>query len=210
MAAAIAGVLGCAQAQAGSAARANPPAPPLAAFAARRVLVLPAAFVRFGDSLGWGATIGDPREYLDAVDAEIAFALRERGLGSRWVFPEALVRAARRNPGYAPNPHELAVAWLRPPMARVPEQLPEPFASQVRTLIALEEDAQYVLLPVEIRFEAVGAGRGRAILHVVLVDARRSRIVWMADVPSDPTTSFSPALAASAAEHLANLVVAPR
>jgi hypothetical protein len=47
---------------------------------------------------------------------------------------------------------------------------------------------------------------GRAVLRIALLDARRSKIVWMADVVSDPYPSFSPALAASVAEHLADLI----
>ncbi|HEY9448775.1 MAG TPA: hypothetical protein VIQ60_03445, partial [Gemmatimonadaceae bacterium] len=115
--------------------------------------------------------------------------------------------------------------WLRPPLEKPPEQLPEPFASQVRSLVALQEGAQYVLYPVEVRFESVGtdgtqpsggpsdakgsAGartQGRAVLRIALIDARRQKVVWMADVVSDPYPSFSPALAASVAEHLADLI----
>jgi hypothetical protein len=173
--------------------------------------------------MGWAGQITDPADYLADVDAEIAFALSERGVAKRWVSAEAITRAAKRNPGFAPDPHDLAAQWLRPPSRKNPDRLPEPFGSQVRTLIALEEDAQYLLLPVEIRFEPAGkkagaqaagdgmagGGGGRAVLRVALLDARRSRIVWMADVASDPSSSFSPALAASVAEHLADLIAAP-
>jgi hypothetical protein len=47
------------------------------------------------------------------------------------------------------------------------------------------------------------------VLHLVLVDARRSRPVWAIEVASEPAPSFSPALAASVAEHLADLIAAP-
>ncbi|MBX6331534.1 MAG: hypothetical protein IRY91_06790 [Gemmatimonadaceae bacterium] len=202
---------GCAGAQSTSHNQPAPlPARPLAAYAARAVVVLPTHYLRPGDPMGWAAQISDVRGYLDEVDGEIAFALGDRGVKRLWVFPPRLVAAAKRNPGYAADPHDLAAEWLRPPMRRVPEQLPEPFASQVRTIIALQENTQYVLFPVEIRFEPAGEGKegGRAVIHLVLLDARRSHIVWAADVASDPTTSFSPALAASAAEHIADLVAA--
>jgi hypothetical protein len=197
---------------------------PLAAFAARPVLVLPTRFLGPDGSLGWGAQIGDPESYLGDVDAEIAFALAARGVKKMWVFPPAIAASVRRNPTYATDPHQLAAEWLRPPMKKPPEQLPEPTASQLRSLVALHEGAQYVLLPVEVRFEPIGPadgaaagsgvavtadGAGRAVLRVVLLDARRSRIVWMGDVASDPSPSFSPALAASAAEHLADLIAGP-
>jgi hypothetical protein len=40
-------------------------------------------------------------------------------------------------------------------------------------------------------------------------DARMSRIAWIGDVSSEPAKKFSRGLAASAAEHLADLVSAP-
>lgn len=206
---ALAAVVGCAHAQRASATESAPVRRPLSSLAARRVLLLPTHYLRQGDPLGFTSRITDARDYLGEVDAEIAFALGNRGLKERWVFPERLAAVARRNPGYAPNPYALAAEWLRPPLRKNPEQLPEPFASQIRTLIALEEDAQLLLFPVEIRFERAGTGAERAVLNVVLLDARRSKIVWMGDVLGDPSTSFTPALAASAAEHLADLIAAP-
>lgn len=208
---ALAGVVACAGAgaQQGSGGALAPVRRPLSSLASRRILVLPTHFLRPGDSLGFASQITDPDAYLGEVDAEIAFALGNRGLRDRWVFPERLAEAARRNPTYAPDVHALAAQWLRPPVRRMPEQLPEPFASQVRTLIALEDDSQYLLFPVEIRFEPAGAGAERAVLNVVLLDARRSKIVWMGDVMGDSATHFTPALAASVAEHLADLIAAP-
>ncbi len=224
-AAAVVAALGCAG-QPNAAAQADPPAQrPLAAFASRPVLVLPTRFLGGDGSLGWGAQLGDPDGYLSEVDAEIAFALKQRGVDKQWILPAAVTRSVRRNPGFATDPHDLSADWLRPPLEKPPEQLPEPFASQVRSLVALQEGAQYVLYPVEVRFESVGSERGhsssgpakvgggaaaptegRAVLRIALIDARRQRIVWMADVVSDPYPSFSPALAASVAEHMVDLI----
>jgi len=181
----------------------------LAPYASRRVLVLPALYLRSGDSLGFAAKVTNDRDYLDEVDAEIAFALRDRGVKKLWVFPPQLARAARRNAPYAPDIYDLAAQWLRPPVKKIPDQLPEPLASQIRTLIALEEDAQFLLLPVEVRFEPAGPGQECAVIRVVVLDGRLSRIAWMADIAGDPSATFSPALVASAAEHLANLVGEP-
>jgi hypothetical protein len=91
----------------------------------------------------------------------------------------------------------------------MPEQLPEPLASQLRTLVALHEGAQYVLFPVEVRFQPAGGGAGQALLRIALLDTRRSHIVFMGDVRSDPSPAFSPAVAASLAGHLADLIAAP-
>jgi hypothetical protein len=228
-AAALVAALGCAG-QPNAAAQAEIPVQrPLAAFMSRPVLVLPTRFLGGDGALGWTGQVGDPATYLGDLDAEIAFALKQRGIDKMWVLPPAIVRSVRRNPGFAVDPHDLSADWLRPPLEKPPEQLPEPFASQLRSLVALQEGAQYVLYPVELRFEPVevegpseprsGSGskgseggatgartEGRAVLRIALLDARRSKIVWMADVVSDPYPSFSPALAASVAEHLADLI----
>ncbi|HET7622315.1 MAG TPA: hypothetical protein VFK39_10465 [Gemmatimonadaceae bacterium] len=224
-AAAVVAALGCAG-QPNAAAQADLPAQrPLAAFVSRPVLVLPARFLGGDGALGWGAQIGDPDSYLGELDAEIAFAMKQRGVDKQWILPPAIVRSVRRNPGFATDPHDLSADWLRPPLEKPPEQMPEPFASQVRSLVALQEGAQYVLYPVEVRFEPLGAAdgqssggpadgkgaagahtQGRAVLRVALIDARRQKILWMADVVSDPYPSFSPALAASVAEHLVDLI----
>lgn len=219
----MAAVAGCAAGPRPAASQESAPRP-LAAFAARPVLVLPTRYLGSDGALGWDAQIGDPAAYLGDVDAEIAFALEQRGVSKSWIFPPAIVRSVRRNPTFATDPHDLSAEWMRPPMKKPPEQLPEPLASQIRSLVAFQEGSQYVLYPVEVRFEPVEAGpateaggagsagsaaapvEGRALIRVVLLDARRSKIVWMADVASDPYPSFSPALAASAAEHLADLV----
>lgn len=225
-AAAVVAALGCAG-QPNAAAQADIPVQrPLAAFVSRPVLVLPTRFLGGDGALGWGGQHGDPESYLGDLDAEIAFALEQRGVDKQWIMPPAIARSVRRNPGFATDPHDLSADWLRPPLKKPPEQLPEPFASQLRSLVALQEGARYVLYPVEVRFEAAGpageqppgggpagsgggAGastQGRAVLRIALLDARRQKIVWMADVVSDPYPSFSPALAASVAEHLADLI----
>jgi hypothetical protein len=181
---------------------------PLAVFAGRPMVVLPTRFVRDGDPMGWAAAIPSAREFLASVDAEIGFALKERDLGSNWIMPEALVRSARRNAAFVADPHTLAAERLRPPIRRKIEQLPEPLASQLRSLVALN-DARYVLYPLEVRFEPADEGKGRAVLNVLVLDARLSTVMWMGDVASDPVESFSPGLAAGVANRLADLIAAP-
>jgi len=183
------------------------PATPLAAFAGQHVVITPTQYLRSADSLGWSARIASPRNYLSDVDAELTFALEQRGLKREWVFPEALAREVKRNPTYAADPYELAAGWLRPPMRRAPDQIPNPLADQLRTLVALNE-GRYVLIPVEVRFVKVGDA-GRAVLRLVIIDARLARVSWMGDVVSEPSASFSPALAASLATRTADLFVAP-
>jgi hypothetical protein len=80
-------------------------------------------------------------------------------------------------------------------------------ASQLRALVALH-GARYALFPVELRFEKIG-GAGRAVLHVLLIDARLSRATWGADVHGDTASTYGRGSIASAANNLANLIAAP-
>ena len=181
---------------------------PLAGLAGQQVIVIPTHYLRPGDSLGWAAAVERPRDLLSEVDDELAFALGERGFRTRWVFPEQLVRSAQRNVPHSPDPRALAAEGLRPLARRRPDgMLGEPLASQLRSLVALH-GARYALFPVELRFEKVG-GAGRAVLHVLLLDARLSRATWGGDVKGDTASAFGRGLIASAANNLADLIAAP-
>lgn len=180
---------------------------PLDRLVAEHILVLPVQYLTFADSLGWSTKVPSVRAYLGNVDDEIAFALRERGLGTRWTLAPAIVQSASRNAGFTADPRAIEARELRPGAKLDEWQLQEPLASQLRSLIALT-DARYVLFPVEVRTTSA-AGRGRAMLHVVVVDARRSQVQWAGDVYSTPRTTFSPAIAAELASRLADLIAAP-
>ena len=182
----------------------------LAAFATRRLIILPTHYLRMDDSLGWANQISDHDAYLSSLDSEIEFAFSDRGVKKVWVFPEALDAMAKRNQPYAPDPHGMAAQWLRyPGPKRLPEQLPDPLASQLRTLAALQEGGQLVFLPIELRFQPVPGGKECAVLRFAIFDAVRAKIIYMADVASDPAASFGPALAASLAGHLADQLGPP-
>jgi hypothetical protein len=177
---------------------------PLASLAGQRIIVLPLHYLRSTDTLGLGAQLTNPRAFLRSVDDEIAFAMAERGLKSQWIFPEDLVRISKRNIGHSTDPYALAAGVLRPTGPRRIPQLPDPLASQLRSLVALS-DARYALFPVEVRTENSGAG-ARAVLHIALLDVRMSNIRWAGEVASDTMTTISPGLAASLANRLANLI----
>lgn len=182
----------------------------LAAFSTRRLMILPVHYLRMGDSLNWAGEISDQQAYLSALDDEIAFAFSDRGVKKVWVFPAAIDAMVKRNEPYAPDPHAMAAQWLRfPGPKRLPQQVPDPIASQLRTLVALQEGGQLVLLPVELRFESIPNGQESAVLRFVIFDAVRAKIIYMADVASDPQSSFGPALAASLAGHLADQLGPP-
>lgn len=181
---------------------------PLAGLAGQQVIVIPTHYLRPGDSLGWAEAVERPRQLLTDVDDEIAFALGERGFRTKWVFPEQLVRSAQRNAAHSPDPRALAAEGLRPLARRRPDgQLGEPLASQLRSLVALH-GARYALFPVELRFEKIG-GAGRAVLHVLLLDARLSRATWGGDVRGDTASTFGRGSIASVANNLADLIAAP-
>ena len=198
----------CAQQRQSDPSSQAPVGRPLAGMADQALIVLPTRYLRASDSLGWSSEV-DERRWLSSVDDEIAFALDQRGAARRWTLPADLARAVRRNAAFAPDPATVAAEPLRPRGRERPPRVPEPLISQLRSLIALRDEVRYALLPVEVRFEAVPEGGGRAVLHLVLVDVRRSEIAWAADVPSESVQAFSPAVAASLGSRVADLIAAP-
>jgi hypothetical protein len=181
----------------------------LSGLAAQHVVLLPTYVVRVAPGLGW--TVPRLTEVARTQDADIAEAFRDRGIKT-WILPSGLDSAFRRNPTYATDPHTLAEEPLRSPSLSGDERLPEPIASQLRTIVALHDDTRLVLAPVELRIEAAtggaGAGAGRGVLRLVLVDARMSSVRWIGDVVSDPAPAFGPSITASIASKL-SAVIAP-
>jgi hypothetical protein len=138
------------------------------------------------------------------LDDEISFALKDRGIATNWTLSDAVTRSAKRNAGFAPDPHVLEAGQLHPGAKIDNFQLREPLASQLRSLIALN-DARYVLFPVEVRFTNSDRG-AQALLRIAIIDARRSQLQWAGDIAGDPATTFSPAIAADLASRLADLI----
>jgi hypothetical protein len=179
----------------------------LSGMAAQHVIVTPAYAFVVAPEVGW--SVSRPSDVLRTLDADIAAALEERGLKGQWIFASSLVESYRRNPTYATDPYKLAIEPLRSPALVIGARLTEPLASQLRTMIALT-DARYVLAPVELKVEHVGAGRaGRGVLRLVLVDARASDVRWIGNAVGDSVAALGPALTASVAAKLADLVAAP-
>ncbi len=148
-------------------------------------------------------------EVAKTQDADIADAFRDRGIKT-WILPSGLDSAFRRNPTYATDPHTLAEEPLRSPSLNGDDRLPEPIASQLRTIVALHDDTRLVLAPIELRLEAAKgeAGAGRGVLRLVLVDARVSSVRWIGEVSSDPASAFGPQITASIASKL-SAIIAP-
>jgi hypothetical protein len=189
-----------------SAPESAPPAnAPLNSFAAMPLIVLPAQ--RVVDVLGWGAKAGVPRVVLASIDSSLEAVVREKGITS-WIMASTLARTARRNPTYATNPADIragdAVRFLE---RQRDENIPEPVASQLRTLAGFH-DARYALIPVEVRFEAgSAAGTGRAIIRMAVLDVRGSRLVFIGDIAGSDAPDYTPTLGAAVARRFADLVV---
>jgi hypothetical protein len=176
----------------------------LSGLAAQHVVILPTYIVRVAPGLGW--TLPRLTDVARTQDVDIAAAFADRAIRT-WIMPSGLDSAYRRNPTYATDPHTLAEEPLRSPTLGVDQRLPEPIASQLRTLVALHDDTRLVLAPVELRMESTTGG-GHGVLRLVLVDARMSSVRWVGEVTSDPAPAFGPAITASIASKL-SAVIAP-
>lgn len=189
------------------AAAVTPSAGVLRRFAALNVIVLPTQAVATGDAMGWRASSGGERVLIAALDAGIEAAMGERAL-TTWVFPSALQRAAKRNPTYVTDPSAVrALDPVRAVIRKPDDSFAEPFATQLRSLVGVS-DARYALIPLELRLEPLPNGTsGRAVLQLALADARGSRVVWVGEVAGDPHPSYGPAVLASLARRVADLVV---
>jgi len=185
------------------------PARPLAALTSQQVVVVPTQTLRETDALGWTQQVPRSRELLRALDDSIRAELAARGIDKQWVFADALERASKLNPSYAVDPYTLDARGLTSPSVVVGTPITGNLATQLRTLIALQESARAVLVPSELRFDRLPSGEGVAVLHVVLADARMRDIRWIGDVRSDPSPTFSRGLLSSLAAHFADLITAP-
>lgn len=186
------------------------PLRPLAEYAVQRLVLTPVGFVRGADSLGWVLQLGGTRAAGRTLDTSMVAALNARGLAGRWILPPALVRAYERNRLYATDPYQLALEPVRTPKFVTAEKYGEPLSSQLRTMIALHEDARFVLVPIELRFEPAGiAGTAaRGVLKIALIDPRFAHANWVGDVRGDAAATPAQALA-SVALRVADLFVAP-
>jgi hypothetical protein len=185
------------------------PTRPLAMLVAQQVVVAPLNRLREVDALGWTQQIPRSREFMRAFDSALETELGARGLGSRWVYPVALQRAARSNPSHSVDPYALELAALRSTDAVPGRRIADPLASQLRTMIALQESARAILIPVELWFDRLADGRGVAVMRLALVDGRTTEIRWLGEVRTDPTSDFSRELLTSLAARTADLITAP-
>ena len=178
---------------------------PLERMAGQQIVVFPVQYLASTDTLGWQQQIPNRAAYLAALDDQIEAAMTSRGIKS-WAFGREVERASKMNSILMTDARSLSAEWLRG--RTLPETgVRDPLAQQVRGLVGLK-GSRYALLPVELRFQNRGTGTGVAILRVVMIDSRMALIKWVGEVESDPTRTFSPALAANVATRFADLVLA--
>lgn len=173
-------------------------------YAVQKLIVTPAGFVR-PDTSAWWRTAApvSPR----TLDSALATSLEARGLSQNWLMPSALVASYERNRTYAADPYRLALQPLRHPEFVSQSRFGEPLSTQVRTMIALHEDARLVLVPVELRFEPAGAA-ARGVLKLALLDPRFAHAVWVGTAEGEPAATPAQAVA-SVATRVADLFLAP-
>jgi len=157
-----------------------PTAPlPTAGMSGQQVGILPITLIGAEDTLHWDAVVGE-REKADSV---LTALLKARAPEVGWVGPEELRRSARRAPGIATDPEQMATPLLRNPSMVI---VLDPLRSQLRTLAAIAGGMRYVLAPAGLVYRrTVGLPGGRtdhpaatAELTVVMVDVRTGRVEW--------------------------------
>ena len=176
----------------------------LAGLTTQTLVIAPVQRLRISTEVGWSGP--SSRTLLAQLDSALAAELKARDIGRNWVLATALVQSAARNPTYAADPKNLGVEPLRAALPTVGSRLPEPLATQVRTMVALHE-ARIVLLPVELRVDRVEGGADRALLRLVLADARTTEVRWASDLRLDPANAPGPVFIGAAARRIADLFI---
>ena len=141
--------------------------PALASYAVQRMVLAPTARVRAADTLALVRELGGGRGVARRLDSVIVTRLRELDVARNWILPAELQRAFERNRTYASDPYQLAVEPIRSDDFEAGKKFGEPLSSQLRTMIALHEDARNVIVPIELRL-----GGEQPALRVAVIDPR--------------------------------------
>jgi hypothetical protein len=142
------------------------------------------------------------RDIIAGLEAELAYWLPERASRTRWVLPDAIVRAADRSPGLNVRPSDLPVRdFLRLRL----ESIGDPLYGELRKLNMLV-DARIALLPIGAVWVPEQAGGGRVHLAVALIDTFGGNVVWYGIVAGSAGAFDDAAVAASTARALAGMI----
>ena len=182
----------------------RPPAPGFGMLAGRTVLVLPVQGVR-PSAGGWVGGARNGREAAREADAEIAFALRERGGRATWIVAEEQRDMLRRRPGIEVDPYALATDAMVEEGSKI-KRIRDPLYGEVRAIAALF-DTRYAVWPMEVLYQpAEGEGAGRVGIRTLFLDARTGDVLWQGMVYGTPEIVSSAAALASAAQAFADQV----
>lgn len=181
------------------------PPPPLSPMASQHVMVLPVQLMR-ADSGAW-VNIHDWEKFRHELDDSIGSIISARGVGHAWKYASDVARIAKRNPDYVNDPYSMGVQPMRAVLYKIGDPLPDPFVSNLRTLIALA-DTRYALVPIEVWFVRRGPQQ-IAVMKLALADGQGGTIVWLGEVGTDPATTMPPDLINTLATRVANLIIAP-
>jgi hypothetical protein len=183
----------------------TPESLPLSGIVGQNIVVAPVQALRIPPDVGWPA-LPASRVALAKLDSVITDTLRVRVANAGWVYADGVVKSAVNNPTYATDPRALAVNPLRSAAVKVGDRLPEPVASQLRTMIAFH-DVRLVMIPLDLTIEPVSPGGGRPVLHLMLVDPRSSVVRWIGKVTGADSPAFTPEISANLAARFADLFV---
>lgn len=140
------------------------------------------------------------------ADAELHFALQERGPRIGWVFPAEMREVLERSPGLEVHMDALPVGVFR--QAEV-QRIGDPLYGELRRLAAVA-DADVALLPLQVRpaLDSVGAvvEDGGLEVTATLINARNGRVLWFGVVAGEPGPAADPRTLASAMDALAGTV----
>lgn len=151
------------------------------------VMVLP-----FQSAMG---ITGDP-------DAELAFALADRGPGVTWVLPPRLQQALDRSPGLRVRLHGLQVGVFS---AAEVERVGDPLYGELLRLASLV-DAETALVPIRAWLDQGEAGT-RVLGSAALIHVRTGRVLWFGIVEGAPSEPGDPTALASAVDALARTLL---
>jgi len=182
---AVAIISGCASSAPPQKESAQPARSALAGMLGRPLLIFPAQYLGVIAPTGQYELSMMNRDLLALVDEELADAFRKRGVRQSWMFAEDLTRAAMRNGGLVQDPRELSAETIRKVQAS-DTPLPEPLGTQIRQLVALQE-SRYALIPIEMDVDN-RPGRAGASLHMMLIDSRTARVLWVDTIEAPAPT----------------------
>ena len=173
---------GCASSQAGQEVQA-PQAAAIAGMVGRQLLVLPTQYLAVANAGGGWDIVPSGQSLLPILDEELEDVFRKRGVKGNWTFGRQITQAALRNGGLAGDPRDLHASAVRRIKAG-DTPLPEPMASDVRSLVGLTS-ARYALIPLEVHVDTRDNVRSGSV-RFLLVDARTARVTWADDVVATP------------------------